>query len=249
MRVPDTTEDPREPIGDFEAHLDEAEETLRALRGGEVDAIVTEGPSGDRIHTLKGADEVYRVVVEKMAKGALTLAPDGRRIREFTQKGGREFAPLNINAVILESITLARGELSKRQILPRFELANGLPAVLGDRIELQQVLLNLIMNAADAMALVEGPRELVVISRESPDGGAHPRVRVAVRDCGHGVRPEVLHKIFEPFFTTKPEGVGMGLSISRSIVEAHGGGMWAEAAEGPGLTIQFSLPAASENPS
>jgi len=170
-----------------------------------------------------------------------------RRIREFTQKGSREFAALNINAVILESIALARGELSKRQILTRFELADSLPVVRGDRIELQQVLLNLVINAADAMASVDGPRELVVISRESGDGGGHPGVCVAVRDCGHGVRPEVLHKIFEPFFTTKREGVGMGLAISRSIVEAHGGGIWAEAADGSGLTIQFSLPAASED--
>ena len=108
----------------------------------------------------------------------------------------------------------------------------------GDKIQLQQVILSLIMNGGEAMATTAGPKELLVTSQESPDGG----VLVAVRDSGIGIKPGEMQRMFDAFFTTKSTGMGMGLSISRSIVEAHGGRIWAEPNEGHGLTVQFRLP-------
>ena len=170
-----------------------------------------------------------------------------RHIREFTRKGSETTASLDMNEVIREAATLAHGELLKRQITLMMELAGGLPPVRGDRIPLQQVLLNLIMNGAEAMDSNNGPRELLVTSRKSIEAGGCPGVHVAVRDCGVGIVAGDLHRMFDAFFTTKADGIGMGLSISRSIIEAHSGRIWAEAGDGPGLTVQFSLPGESED--
>jgi PAS domain S-box-containing protein len=170
-----------------------------------------------------------------------------RRIREFLKKGSQHLAPLDVNDVIQESAALARGELLKREANLRMELSGGLPPVLADRIQLQQVLLNLIMNGCEAMASSSGSRELLVTSRESAGAAAAPCVHVAVRDCGVCIKPEDRNRIFDAFFTTKTAGMGMGLSISRSIIEAHGGQIWAEANDGPGLVVQFRLPVAAAN--
>jgi PAS domain S-box-containing protein len=170
-----------------------------------------------------------------------------RRIREFTRKGSEPTASLDMNEVIREAAALAHGELVKRHVDLRMELAGGLPRVRGDRIPLQQVLLNLIMNGADAMDSNRGPRELLVTTRKSIESGGWPGVHVAVRDCGVGIRAEDLHRMFDAFFTTKADGIGMGLSISRSIIEGHAGRIWAEAGDGPGLTVQFWLPAEGED--
>jgi PAS domain S-box-containing protein len=168
-----------------------------------------------------------------------------RRIREFLKKDTQQIAPLDINDVVKEALDLARDDLLKRHVTLRSELSGDLPPVRGDRIQLQQVLLNLIMNGKDAMdSVVDGSRELTVISRKSGADG----VRIAVRDSGVGATPEDLDRMFNAFFTTKPAGIGMGLSISRSIIEAHEGRIWAELNEGPGLTVQFSLPVEGENP-
>ena len=119
------------------------------------------------------------------------------------------------------------------------ELAADLPPVVGDRIQLQQVILNLILNGKDAMSTVQThPRELLITSRKSNAG----ELVVAVRDSGHGLDPKDVERIFDPFFTTKPEGMGLGLSISRTIIEAHGGTLWATPNEDKGATIQFTLP-------
>jgi signal transduction histidine kinase len=131
-----------------------------------------------------------------------------------------------------------RQALSQRVRL-RLDLASGLPRVVGDRIQLQQVIINLVVNGIEAMVSVtERTRELVVQSQ------LHERdeVLVAVRDVGVGIEPENANRLFSAFYTTKPDGMGMGLSICRSIVEAHGGRIWASATAGPGATIQFSLP-------
>ena len=112
----------------------------------------------------------------------------------------------------------------------------------GDRIQLQQVILNLLMNGAEAMASTEGQKDLQVISSGTDDS----QVLIAVRDRGTGIAPEKIHKIFDAFFSTKNAGMGMGLCISRSIIEAHGGRIWAELNDGPGLTVQFTLPGHSE---
>jgi PAS domain S-box-containing protein len=173
-----------------------------------------------------------------------------RRIREFLRKGEQVTGSLEINDVVQETVSLAQTELEKRQIVPRMELSSNLPRVRGDRIQLQQVILNLIMNGADAMASVEGTKALLVRSETADDGG----VVVSVRDSGAGISPQDMPRMFDAFFTNKPSGIGMGLSISRSIIDAHAGRIWATLNEGPGLTVQFRLPAeessyAASNPS
>jgi signal transduction histidine kinase len=165
-----------------------------------------------------------------------------RRIREFLKKKSTPAALLDIKDVVQEALSLAQAELIKRQVSVRTELSSELPLVRGDRIQLQQVILNLLMNGAEAMASTEGQKDLLVMSSRADDG----QVLIAVRDRGTGVEPENIHKIFDAFFSTKDAGMGMGLSISRSIIEAHGGRIWAELNDGPGLTVQFSLPGHSE---
>jgi len=168
-----------------------------------------------------------------------------RRIREFLKKDSQQIAPLDISAVVKEAVALVRDDLLKRKAALRLELSDGIPPVRGDRIQLQQVILNLIMNGSEAMAsLKNGSRELVVIAQRS----GSDKVLVAVRDSGAGMDPENADRIFDAFFTTKPTGMGMGLSISRSIIEAHGGRIWAEPNDGPGLTVQFTLPIQAKTP-
>jgi signal transduction histidine kinase len=148
---------------------------------------------------------------------------------------------LDVNKAITEAISLATSDLEKNQVILRVELSSELPPIRGDQLQLQQVILNLIMNAREAMASVaDRPREIVVTSDKSGGG-----VLVAVRDSGAGIGAEDLDKIFDAFFTTKPMGMGMGLSVSRSIVEAHAGRIWVKLNDGPGVTVQFTLPAES----
>jgi PAS domain S-box-containing protein len=163
-----------------------------------------------------------------------------RRIREFLKKDSHQTASLDINDVVQEALALTHAELLKSQVTLRLELSGELPRLRADRIQLQQVILNLIMNGRDAMApVVDRPRELTVTSRKSSSSG----VLVAVRDCGIGANAQDIDRMFDAFFTMKPTGMGMGLSISRSIIEAHGGRIWAALNAGPGLTVQFELPA------
>ena len=125
----------------------------------------------------------------------------------------------------------------------RYELADDLPAVVGDRIQLQQVILNLLRNAADAMSTVDDrPRELLI--RTERDEGN--QVRLSVKDSGVGLTPQAAEKIFEAFYTTKTDGMGIGLSISRSIIEAHQGRLWATPNDGPGSTFSFAIPCTLE---
>jgi len=167
------------------------------------------------------------------------------RIREFLKKDSQQIAPVDICAVVQEAVALVHGDLLKRQAVLRLELSDGLPPVRGDRIRLQQVILNLIMNGSEAMASpTNESRELTVIAQRSGADG----VLVAVRDSGTGVDSQNAERIFDAFFTTKPAGMGMGLSISRSIIEAHGGRIWASPNDGPGLTVQFTLPIEAETP-
>jgi signal transduction histidine kinase len=146
--------------------------------------------------------------------------------------------PVDILDVVLEAVALVRDDLLKKQITLIVESADGLPLVMGDRIQLQQVLLNLIINGSDAIASLHNrSRELTVIARRSGD-----RVRVAVRDTGDGIEPQNVDRIFNAFFTTKSTGMGMGLAICRSIIEAHGGRLWAEPAEPRGARLVFTIP-------
>src|SRR5450631_1628583 len=161
------------------------------------------------------------------------------RIRALIKKVPARKDAVAINDAILEVIALTRTEAANNSVSVRTQLAEGLPPVQGDRVQLQQVLLNLIINAIEAMRDVgEEERELLISTRNEPDG-----VSVEVRDSGPGFAPAALEHVFEPFYTTKPGGLGLGLSICRSIIEAHNGRLWASANVPSGASFQFALPA------
>jgi signal transduction histidine kinase len=182
------------------------------------------------------------------AKQALTrIVRDGNRaseviahIRALVRRADAERNSLDLNLVIEEVIALLKTELRRNKIVVRTGLAANLPAVWGDRVQLQQVLLNLIVNAIEAMGAMVSRMRLLSIATMSDSGG----VSVSVKDRGVGLDPEGLERIFEPFFTTKPKGMGIGLAISRSIVETHGGLLWATCNRGPGATFKLRLPTA-----
>jgi C4-dicarboxylate-specific signal transduction histidine kinase len=163
------------------------------------------------------------------------------RIRALIKKAPPRKDAVSINDAILEVVALTRAEATNNGVLVRTQLAEGLPPVEGDRVQLQQVMLNLIVNAIQSMSGVEdgnGELHISTVSMESEG------VCVAVRDTGHGLSPESLSRLFEPFYTTKPDGVGIGLSICRSIIEGHGGRLWAIPREPKGALFQFTIPAA-----
>ena len=160
------------------------------------------------------------------------------RIRDLIKRAPLRKDRLEINGAIREVIELTRGEAVKNGVSVRTELAGALPLIEGDRVELQQVILNLIINAIEAMSgTSDGSRELIISTAKAESGG----VLVAVRDSGPGLAPASLEHIFRTFYTTKPNGMGMGLSISRSIIIAHGGRLWAEANVPHGAIFQFTL--------
>ena len=162
-----------------------------------------------------------------------------RGIREQIKKAPPRRAPFDLSEAIEEVMTLVRGELLKQHVSVQTRLTRGLPLVQGDRVQLQQVVLNLIVNAIEAMTSIDDDaRELVVSTESSPAEG----LLVAVGDSGPGVTAEDRERIFESFFTTKPAGVGIGLSICRSIIEAHGGRLWADEREPRGAVFRFALP-------
>jgi signal transduction histidine kinase len=171
------------------------------------------------------------------------------RIRGLAKKAPPQKSRLNLNETIGEVIALARSELNRNGVLLRIRLANDLPPIMGDRIQLQQVILNLVINAVQAMSgLRESPRELSVSSEKMlgiPDpaaAGPSAGVLVSVADSGPGLHLNNLDRLFDAFYTTKPQGLGMGLAISRSIIEAHGGRLWATANVPKGALFQFTLP-------
>jgi PAS domain S-box-containing protein len=162
-----------------------------------------------------------------------------RRVRTLANKTGNEKVPLNVNDLIGETIALLQRELNNHRVALRTELAAALPAILGDRVQLQQVLINLVMNGLEAMqSVTDRPRDLVIRSH----GGEDQLVLVAVTDSGAGISAENAERLFNAFFTTKSSGMGMGLSICRSIIEAHGGRMSAANNAGPGARFEFTLP-------
>jgi PAS domain S-box-containing protein len=169
-----------------------------------------------------------------------------RRIRALANKTDLEKVPLDINDVVKEVIALVQREMDSHQVSSRIELAPALPLILGDRVQVQQVIINLVMNGIEAMqSITDRPCELVIRSQQDE---TH-RVLVTVTDSGVGISAENADRLFNAFFTTKSSGMGMGLSICRSIVEAHGGRLWATANVPQGATFQFTLPANTDTAS
>jgi signal transduction histidine kinase len=203
-------------------------------------AIVTNGAASLRwlTHTPPEIDEA-RSGLQRMIGDAKRASDVIRRIRSLSRNVGPERVRLDVNNVIDEAVKLVQPEVASHRLSLRLDLAAGLPAVRGDRVQLQQVIINLVINGIQAMAADDdGARELLVRSDRTADHQA----LVAVQDAGIGIDLDHSGRLFDAFFTTKPNGMGLGLSICRSIIEAHGGRLWASRNAGPGATFQFTLP-------
>jgi C4-dicarboxylate-specific signal transduction histidine kinase len=203
-------------------------------------AVVTSGNAG--LTWLAGAApnlEEARVCLERIIRDGKRAADVIARIRALLSQTEMSKERLDINEAIQEVAALAQAELRRNAVALRMDLTADLPPILGDRVQLQQVMLNLIMNGIEAMSMVmDRPAELMITTqRHEADA-----VRVRVADCGAGIDSERMKRIFDRFYTTKVGGLGMGLSISRSIIEAHGGRLWATQNAGPGAMLQFTLP-------
>ncbi len=183
--------------------------------------------------------DAARQSIERVIRDASRAGSVIGRIRALIKKVPPRYDLLDINEAILEIIEVIRSELTRNDISLQTELARDLPYIRGDRIQLQQLILNLIMNAVEAMSgASEGSRDLLISAAADKSKGVH----VAVRDSGPGLDPESLQHLFDPFYSTKAGGMGMGLSICRSIVEAHGGQVWAEANAPRGAAFHFTVP-------
>ena len=184
---------------------------------------------------LLGARETARRTIRDGNRASEVIS----RLRALFSKKSATFESFDLNEAAKEVIALSVSELQQNRTIPELDLAAGLPSILGDRIQIQQVILNLIRNGSDAMSTVaDRPRELL-IKTESHESG---EVRLSVRDTGVGIDPKVEEKLFEAFYTTKGDGMGIGLSVSRSIIESHQGRLWAARNEGPGATFSFAIP-------
>jgi PAS domain S-box-containing protein len=196
---------------------------------------------------LEGARETTRRTIRDGHRASDVVT----RLRTLYSKKEPAVEPMDLNEVAREVTALSLGDIQRSGVTLRQEFADDLPPALGDRIQLQQVILNLLRNAADAMREIDDrPRELVVrTERDEPN-----QVRLSVKDSGVGLTPQAADKIFQAFYTTKSDGMGIGLSISRSIIEAHQGRLWATPNDGPGSTFSFAIPcrpqglAEAENP-
>jgi signal transduction histidine kinase len=185
---------------------------------------------------LDGARETARRAIRDGNRASEVIA----RVRTLFTKKELATESVDLNGATREVTALLLGELQRNRVLLQLELADDIPTVTGDRVQLQQVVLNLVRNASDAMAAVDDrPRQLLIRTEEDGDGD---RVRVSVRDAGVGVDPQNLTKLLDAFYTTKSDGMGIGLSVSRSIIERHHGRLWAEPNDGPGATFLFSIP-------
>jgi signal transduction histidine kinase len=189
---------------------------------------------------LDGACETARRTIRDGNRASAVIT----RLRDLYTKKDVTLESLDLNEATREVIALSSSDLQRSRVILQSELADDLPKVSGDRIQLQQVILNLISNASEAMVDVhDRPRQLYIkTEREEGD-----RVRVSVRDAGVGVDRQSMEKLFNPFYTTKSGGMGIGLSVSRSIVERHQGRLWAETNDGPGATFAFSIPLALQD--
>jgi C4-dicarboxylate-specific signal transduction histidine kinase len=184
---------------------------------------------------VDGARETVRRTIRDAHRAADVIT----RLRALFSRKEPTTEHLDLNEATREVIALSLSELQANRIILRVELANDLPAVTGDRVQLQQVILNLLRNASDSMSGVDDrPRQLLIKTRQDGDGS----VRLSVQDTGDAFEPESINKLFDAFYTTKSDGMGIGLSVSRSIIEKHNGSLWATRNDGPGATFSFSIP-------
>jgi signal transduction histidine kinase len=195
------------------------------------------------LHFLDGSAPDLKEVREALAaavKDADRVSAIVGRMRALMQGASPRLDRVDMNEALREVIELTRGEALKNGVSVDSQLAQGLPVIAGDRIQLQQVVLNLILNAVQAMGTVgESARQMLITSRQIESNDLY----VGVQDTGPGLSPETLSRLFEPFYTTKPNGMGMGLTICRSIIEAHGGRLWVSACQPHGALFQFAIPA------
>jgi PAS domain S-box-containing protein len=206
-----------------------------------IGALVTNAHAALRMLTAEPPDlSEAREALGDIIKDGRRVSDVIDRIRALVKKAPPRKDRLEINETVLEVIALTRAEIAKNGVSVRTQLAETLPAIQGDRVQLQQVILNLLINAIEAMSvMIEVPRELLISTAETDSDG----VLVAVRDSGPGLAPDSIDRLFEAFYTTKPGGLGMGLSICRSIIEAHGGQMRVTTNVPQGAIFQFTLPA------
>jgi signal transduction histidine kinase len=184
--------------------------------------------------------------IEEAREAARRIVRDGKRaaeiiarIRSLTKRTAAHQEKLDLNVIIREVLPLFGDEAKKKSVMIRTCFAEEVLPVLGDRVQLQQVVLNLVMNGIEAMSsITDRSRELLITSRNNDQD----QVEVMIEDSGIGLGPDQNARIFDAFYTTKPSGMGMGLSICRSILQAHGGQLWATGNDGPGSTFHFSLP-------
>jgi C4-dicarboxylate-specific signal transduction histidine kinase len=208
--------------------------------------IVTNGEAGLRWLDRKEPDlgEV-RSAMERMIRDGKRASQVVERLRALARKAPAQTMALDLNEVITEGVALLQREIQNHRIALQLDLARDLPPVLAGRVELQQVVINLMMNGMQAMEPVtDRPRRLVVRSSRHND-----EVLVSVRDSGVGIDPGNIDRLFNAFFTTRANGMGMGLSIGRSIVESYGGRIWASNNDGPGTIFQFALPVMAQDAS
>jgi signal transduction histidine kinase len=184
---------------------------------------------------LDGARETARRTIRDGNRASDVIT----RLRALFSRKAFSLEPLDLNEATREVIALSLSDLQRHRVILQLQLADDLPTITGDRIQLQQVMLNLLRNASEAMDDVHERPRLLQVKTEREEGN---RVRVRVRDVGVGLPPESRDSLFDAFYTTKSGGMGIGLFVSRSIVESHQGRLWAEPNDGPGATFSFSIP-------
>jgi C4-dicarboxylate-specific signal transduction histidine kinase len=225
-------------LGELTASIvHEVNQPLAAIIANAESCLRWLGHEAPRLEEVRGA-------VERIISDGDRASEVIRRIRALAEKSDPQKARLDLNDVLGDAIALVQGEVLRQRVSLRIELSAALPAVLGDRIQLQQVIINLAMNGIEAMApVMDRPRELLIRS----DRDAADQALVVVQDSGIGFDPDNADRLFDAFFTTRAGGMGMGLSICRSIIEAHDGRVWAACNIGPGAAFRFTLPPYAES--